>query len=59
MNNHVDLENNKNLLVVCAVLTVGVSGIFLFSQSFAGVSLAMVIGVLLNLILREKGRKTV
>lgn len=59
VNNHVDLENNKNLLIVCAVLTVGVSGIFLFSQSFAGVSLAMVIGVLLNLILREKGRKTV
>lgn len=58
MNNHVDLENNKNLLVVCAVLTVGVSGIFLFSQSFAGVSLAMVIGVLLNLVLREKGCKT-
>lgn len=49
-----DLENTKNLIVVSVILTAGVSGIFLFSASFAGVSLAMVLGVILNLILRDK-----
>lgn len=52
--NKVDLEDNKNLIVVSVILTAGVSGIFLFSGSFAGVSLAMVLGVILNLILRNK-----
>ena len=47
-----DLNNNKNLIVISVILTVGVSGIHLFSQSFAGISLAMVLGVILNLILR-------
>lgn len=53
MRNKVDLENNKNLIVVSVILTVGVSGIWLFSNSFAGVSLAMVLGIILNLILRS------
>ena len=51
---HPDLENNKNLIIISVVLTVGVSGIFLFHASFAGVSLAMILGVILNLILKEK-----
>ena len=54
LNNKVDLENNKNLIVVSVILTVGVSGIFLFHNSFAGVSLAMVLGVILNLILKDR-----
>lgn len=54
INNKVDLENNKNLIITSVILTVGVSGIFLFHASFAGVSLAMVLGVILNLILRRK-----
>ena len=54
MRNKVDLEDNKKLIIISVILTVGVSGVFLFSQSFAGVSLAMVLGVLLNLILRNK-----
>ena len=53
-NNKVDLENNKNLIVVSSILTVGVSGLFLFSDSFTGVSLAMVVGVILNLLLGIK-----
>ena len=57
MRNKVDLEINKNLIVVSVILTVGVSGIYLFSNSFAGVSLAMVLGVLLNLLLRVKQPK--
>ena len=54
MRANIDLENNRKLIIVSVILTVGVSGIFLFSASFAGVSLAMVLGILLNLILREK-----
>ena len=56
MRNKVDLEDNKKLIITSVILTVGVSGVFLFSQSFAGVSLAMVLGVLLNLILRNKNK---
>lgn len=59
INNKVDLENNKNLIIVCVVLTVGVSGIFLFDTAFAGVSLAMVLGVILNLILVERKPKQI
>lgn len=54
INNKVDLENNKNLIIVCVVLTVGVSGIYLFDAAFSGVSLAMVLGVILNLIFIDK-----
>lgn len=54
LNNRVDLENNKNLIIVSVILTVGVSGIYLFDAAFSGVALAMVLGVILNLILREK-----
>lgn len=53
INNKVDLENNKNLIIVSVILTVGVSGIWLFDQAFSGVALAMVLSVILNLILKE------
>ena len=52
--NKIDLNNNKNLTIVSVVLCTGVSGIFLFSESFTGVSLAMVLGIVLNLVLKEK-----
>lgn len=55
--NRVNLEDNKNLIIVSVILTVGISGIFLFSESFKGVSLAMVLGVVLNLIL-FRGKQT-
>lgn len=48
-----NLEDNKTLIVVSVILTVGVSGIFLFHAAFTGVALAMILGVLLNLILKE------
>lgn len=54
INNRVDLNDNKNLIVVSVILTVGVSGIWLFDAAFSGVALAMVLGTLLNLILRVK-----
>ena len=57
INNKVDLNNNKNLTVICVIFTVGVSGIWLFDAAFSGVALAMILGVVLNLILREKEPK--
>ena len=54
MNNKVDLEDNKTLTIVSVVLCTGVGGIFLFNASFTGVSLAMILGVILNAILKEK-----
>lgn len=53
-NKNVDLEKNKNLVIMSVIITVGVSGLFLFNSAFTGVSLAMVLGVILNLILIEK-----
>ena len=52
----VDLEDNKNLIVVSVILTTGVGGMFLQFGSFqmAGVALSMILGVILNLILKSK-----
>ena len=57
INSKADLENNKNLIIISVVLTIGVSGIWLFHESFAGVSLAMISGILLNIILRPQKNK--
>lgn len=54
INSKTDLEDTKNLIVTSVILTVGVSGIYFFSASFTGVSLAMVLGVILNLVLGLK-----
>lgn len=54
INSKIDLEDSRNLIIVCVVLTVGVSGIFLGDAAFGGVALAMVLGVILNLILRPR-----
>ena len=54
LNSKIDLENNKNLIIISVILTVGVSGIWLFTEPFSGVSLALVLGIILNLILKEK-----
>ena len=50
----VDLNNNKNLIIVSVVLSLGVSGILLggATVSLSGTALALVVGVILNLILK-------
>lgn len=57
MRSKIDLDNNRNLIIVSVILTVGVGGLVLQfgSFSFAGVALSMVAGVALNLILKTKG----
>ena len=60
INSKVDLNDNKNLIITSVILTSGVSGIALTLEfgsvvfSFSGVALAMILGVLLNLILNKK-----
>ena len=61
----VDLDNNKQLIIVSVVLTIGASGLVLgytaldlaFSLEI-GVALAMIAGIILNLILREPKLKS-
>lgn len=49
-----DLDDNRNLIIVSVILTVGVSGIFLYTKSLTGVSLARILGICLNLLLKTK-----
>lgn len=52
----VDLNNSKNAILVSVILSVGVSGIVLGGSVFSmsGTALALVIGIILNLILKDK-----
>lgn len=57
VNNKVDFEDNRNLIVVSVILTVGVGGAMIkITDSFnlSGVAFAMLLGVVLNLILKRK-----
>ena len=51
-----DLENNKNLIIVSVILTTGIGGLALTfgTINIAGVALSMILGVILNLILKDK-----
>jgi len=53
---HTDLNDQKNLILVSSVLSLGISGIALGGTTFAlsGTALALVFGVILNFILKEK-----
>ena len=52
----VDFNNQKNLIICSVVLSLGISGVVLGGEVFSlsGTALALVAGVILNLILREK-----
>ena len=52
----VDLNVQKNLIIVSAVLSLGISGLVVGGQiiSFSATALALIVGVILNLILRDK-----
>ena len=51
----VDFNNQKNLIICSVVLALGISGVVLGNDTFSlsGTALALVAGVLLNLILKE------
>lgn len=51
----VDLNNSKNLIICSVVLAIGISGIAIGGATFSlsGTALALVTGIILNLILKE------
>lgn len=53
--NDIDLNNNKNIIILASVLTLGVSGAVcdFGIVSIGTTALAMIIGIILNLILKE------
>ena len=52
----VDFDNQKNLIICSVVLALGISGVTLGGDTFSlsGTALALVAGIILNLILKEK-----
>lgn len=52
----VDLNVSKNLIIVSVVLSIGISGIAIGGSVFSlsGTALALVVGIVLNLILKDK-----
>ena len=54
--NDIDLGNNKNVTIIASVLTLGVSGaVCNFGVvSIGTTALAMIVGIVLNLILKEE-----
>ena len=54
--NNIDLNNNKNITILASVLTLGVSGVVcnFGVVSIGTTALAMIVGIILNLILKEE-----
>ena len=54
--NNIDLNNNKNVTIIASVLTLGVSGAVcdFGVVSIGTTALAMIVGIVLNLILKDK-----
>ena len=52
---NVNLDVQKNLIIVSVVLSIGVSGIVFGGSvlSFSGTALALIVGIILNFILKE------
>ena len=52
----IDLNNSKNLILVSVILAIGISGITLGGNVFSlsGTALALVVGIILNLILKDR-----
>ena len=50
-----NLNNQKNLIIVSSVLSLGISGIVVGGNtiSFSATALALIIGVILNFILKD------
>jgi uracil permease len=51
-----DLNNQKNLIIVSSVLSLGISGLTVGGDTFSlgATALALIVGIILNLVLKEK-----
>ena len=56
ISSNIDWTNNKNLMIFAIMLTVGISGIAINHEALnlTGIPLSMIVGIILNLILRDK-----
>ena len=56
INGNIDFSNNKNVAILATMLACGVSGFAINSGAFnlSGVALAMIVGIILNIILKDK-----
>lgn len=56
----IDLNNQKNLIIVSSVLSIGISGLAIGNSTFAisGTAFALIFGIILNIILKEKEHGT-
>lgn len=61
--NRTDMSNTRNLIIVSLILTTGIGGVIFKAGdfTFAGIGLAAMVGVLLNLILpgQKEGKEEV
>jgi len=57
VNANIDFSNSKNQIIFAAMVTTGLSGLAITYGAFnlTGIALAMIVGVLLNVILKNKG----
>lgn len=55
---NIDYNNNKNLIIIASIFTLGVSGVVLDFGiiSFSTTALAMIVGICLNLILKDSSK---
>ena len=58
LNSNIDYRNTSNVMVVASILTIGIGGLAVnFGVfSFSGVSLAMITGVIMNLLLNNRSK---
>jgi uracil permease len=57
MNSHVDFTLNKNIFIFAGMFSAGISGLFIpvnSDFSISGIVLAMIVGIVLNLVLRDR-----
>ena len=57
----VDLNNSKNLIICSVVMATGISGIAIGNDvlSFSGTALGLILGIILNLILKNKNESKI
>ncbi|MGR3742402.1 uracil-xanthine permease family protein [Companilactobacillus sp. DQM5] len=58
VDNHIDFNKNRNLMIASSVLVIGIGNVFLQigTFQFSGVAVATIVGMLLNAVLPQKAR---
>ena len=58
LNSNIDYNNTGNVMVVASILTIGIGGLAFTAGifSFSGVSLAMIVGIIMNLLVNKSSK---